>query len=197
MITSLGFSNFKIWRKFGPVRFAPLTVLFGANSSGKSSVAQFLLMLKQTTESQDKKMVFNVGSSKTAVDLGNYYEMIFGHDETRHIGFDFSCRLNQPLTLVDRYNRIRYFGRSMRFEAEVGLLADKGSVLGVQHMTYQLGGEPDEPFPSGTFSTGRGRSAQRLRRFMRVGMKRTDKEKAPYELISKNYNFVRNPGRGQ
>jgi hypothetical protein len=39
----IGFGNwfYGFW-----IRFAPLTVLFGANSSGKSSVAQFLLMLK-------------------------------------------------------------------------------------------------------------------------------------------------------
>jgi len=64
MINRFGFNNFKIWREFGPVRFAPLTVLFGANSTGKTSVAQFLLMLKQTTESQDKKMVLNLGAPK-------------------------------------------------------------------------------------------------------------------------------------
>ncbi len=46
MITQFGFKNFKAWETFGPVPFAPLTVLFGSNSSGKSSVAQCLLMLK-------------------------------------------------------------------------------------------------------------------------------------------------------
>jgi predicted ATPase len=183
MITSLGFKNFKIWQDFGPVRFAPLTVLFGANSSGKSSVAQFLLMLKQTTESQDKKMVFNIGSAKAAVDLGNYYEMVFEHNETSNVGFSFDWLLNQPLVLADRYNRIRYAGRLMHFEAEVGLLADKGSVLAVQRMSYQLGREVDTPL------------SPAVQRFMRVGMKRTEEDKAPYKLISENYNFVRNPGR--
>jgi AAA15 family ATPase/GTPase len=41
MITQFGFKNFKAWQSFGPARFAPLTILFGSNSSGKSSVAQF------------------------------------------------------------------------------------------------------------------------------------------------------------
>ena len=43
-------------REFGPVRFAPLTVFFGANSSGKSSVAQFLLMLSKQQMSPEEKL---------------------------------------------------------------------------------------------------------------------------------------------
>jgi predicted ATPase len=103
MITQLGFTNFKAWEKFGPVRFAPLTVLFGANSSGKSSVAQFLLMLKQTAESPDRKLVFNIGNPKTAVDLGSFHEMVFEHDETRKIGVDMQWALPKRLKLTDSY----------------------------------------------------------------------------------------------
>ena len=40
-----------------PIKMSPLTVFFGTNSSGKSSIEQFLLMLKQTVDSSDRKMV--------------------------------------------------------------------------------------------------------------------------------------------
>ena len=48
MITELTARNFKSWEDTGKLRFAPLTGLFGANSSGKTSILQVLLMLKQT-----------------------------------------------------------------------------------------------------------------------------------------------------
>src|ERR1035438_2269265 len=139
MITQFGFKNFKAWQSFGPARFAPLTILFGSNSSGKSSVAQFLLMLKQTVESQDRRMVLNIGGSKTAVDLGNFYEIVFGHDETRKISFDLSWKLPMPLSLSDSYHQRDYSGQEMRFESEVGIQSARGSALGVESMRYTLG----------------------------------------------------------
>ncbi|MFN5238780.1 MAG: AAA family ATPase, partial [Bacteroidota bacterium] len=53
MLTELRIDNFKSWKSTGPIRLAPLTVFCGTNSSGKSSIAQFILMLKQTVESYD------------------------------------------------------------------------------------------------------------------------------------------------
>ena len=45
MITELTARNFKSWEDTGRLQFAPLTGLFGANSSGKTSILQVLLML--------------------------------------------------------------------------------------------------------------------------------------------------------
>ena len=57
MITRLRMQNFKSWRDTGELEIAPLTGLFGTNSSGKTSILQMLLMLKQTVESPDRKQV--------------------------------------------------------------------------------------------------------------------------------------------
>jgi predicted ATPase len=38
MLTELSATNFKSWPRLGPMRLAPLTGLFGTNSSGKSSL---------------------------------------------------------------------------------------------------------------------------------------------------------------
>jgi len=43
MLTHLKLDNFKIWRSTGPTRLAPITLLLGTNSSGKSSLIQSLL----------------------------------------------------------------------------------------------------------------------------------------------------------
>lgn len=58
MIKNLRIQNFKGWKDTGVVRLSPLTVFFGANSSGKSSIGQFLMLLKQSMESSDRKAVF-------------------------------------------------------------------------------------------------------------------------------------------
>lgn len=49
-ITSIGVKGFKSIRDSQTIAIAPLTVLAGANSSGKSSVIQPLLLMKQTIE---------------------------------------------------------------------------------------------------------------------------------------------------
>ncbi len=38
MLRSLRVENFKAWRDTGDVRLAPLTIFFGVNSAGKSSL---------------------------------------------------------------------------------------------------------------------------------------------------------------
>ncbi len=50
MLTELKLRNFKVWKETGDMRLAPITGLFGTNSSGKSSILQSLLLLKQTIE---------------------------------------------------------------------------------------------------------------------------------------------------
>ncbi len=49
MLTSFHLQNFKAWQDTGRINLAPLTVIFGANSAGKSSLGHWLLALKQTT----------------------------------------------------------------------------------------------------------------------------------------------------
>jgi predicted ATPase len=174
MITKLGFKNFKTWQEFGPVDFAPLTVLFGANSSGKSSVAQMLLMLKQTAESSDRKLVFNTGGQKTAVDLGNFYEMVFEHEESSRIDVDLTWNLPQELTLVDSYAQRDYSADRIRFETSVGLFG-KTSAPAVERMKYTFGDITKAGFSA--------------------GMTRTEKTAEPYDLTQQKYKFVRNRGR--
>lgn len=49
-ITALGATNFKSLRDESRIEIRPLTILAGANSSGKSSIMQPLLLLKQTLD---------------------------------------------------------------------------------------------------------------------------------------------------
>ena len=80
MLTELHLENFKAWREL-KLEFGKITALFGENSSGKSSVIQFLLMLKQTKNATDRGLVLDFGGRQTdLVNLGNYRANCSSHE---------------------------------------------------------------------------------------------------------------------
>jgi predicted ATPase len=101
MLTNLQIKNFKSWKDTGPVRLAPITGFFGSNSSGKTSLLQFLLALKQTVESTDRSQVFNLGDERTLVDLGTFYDVIYRHDSSTALEFDFQWKLPSSLKIPE------------------------------------------------------------------------------------------------
>ena len=77
----------------GPITLAPVTLVLGANSSGKSSLIQSLLLLKQTVESSDRTIHLNLGGDD-ATDLFNFGDFRSIHrqgatDDHFSIGFPF------------------------------------------------------------------------------------------------------------
>lgn len=65
MLTYLNLKNFKIWKSTGPIFLAPVTLLLGTNSSGKSSLIQSLLLIRQTVKSDDPDVNLNLGAIQT------------------------------------------------------------------------------------------------------------------------------------
>jgi hypothetical protein len=90
MITNLRIENFKSWRDTGPLRFAPLTGFFGSNSSGKTSILQLLLLLRQTVESPDRRQVLNLGDERSLVSLGTFQDVLFEHVLQSHLRWGLS-----------------------------------------------------------------------------------------------------------
>ena len=96
MITHIRVKNFKSWQDSDKVELAPLTGFFGTNSSGKSSLLQMLLLLKQTTERSDSEEVIFFGDGNSLVNLGNFREVIHGHDPEASLELEFGCKLPEP-----------------------------------------------------------------------------------------------------
>jgi energy-coupling factor transporter ATP-binding protein EcfA2 len=71
MFTRLRLINFKAWRDTGDLALKPVTMLLGTNSSGKSSLIQSLLLLKQTVQSPDRTVHLNLGGDEVN-DLFNF-----------------------------------------------------------------------------------------------------------------------------
>jgi hypothetical protein len=81
MLTHLKLENFKIWRSTGPVRLAPITLLLGTNSSGKSSLIQSLLLIRQTVKGDDPNLDLNLGNpdANDSVTMGQYKDLLCRH----------------------------------------------------------------------------------------------------------------------
>lgn len=119
MLKSLRIKNFKAWKDTGEIRLAPITVFFGGNSAGKTSLLQFLLMLKQTAESSDRRRVLNPGDSYTAVELGTFQDLIFEHDLRRKLEFHLSWSVPKPIRFTDPVHNTDYSGDIVDFSASI------------------------------------------------------------------------------
>jgi hypothetical protein len=81
MLTHLKLENFKIWQTTKPIRLAPITLLLGTNSSGKSSLIQSLLLIRQTVKGDDPNLDLNLGNpdADDSVTLGQFKDLLCRH----------------------------------------------------------------------------------------------------------------------
>lgn len=170
MFTSLRMQNFKAWKDTGEIRLAPLTLLFGTNSAGKSSVGHLLLALKQTVLSTDQKRALHLGDKNSLIDLGTFKDALFKHDLKQQMAFEIAWQLPRRLEVSDPVSGAKYASNNMKLA--VAIDAPKGQPQ-VAKMRYELfqDGEP----------------------VLDIGLSRAPAGK--YKLESDNYKFVRNPGR--
>lgn len=78
MFTHLKLTNFKAWKDTEDLDLSPITVLLGTNSSGKSSLIQSLLLLKQTVQSPDRTIHLNLGGDEIndLFDFGDFDDVL-------------------------------------------------------------------------------------------------------------------------
>ncbi len=94
MFTQLRLTNFKAWKDTGAIPLKPVTVLLGTNSSGKSTLIQSLLLLKQTVQSPDRTVHLNLGGDELndLFSFGGFEDVLNQAAESPRqfsIGFDF------------------------------------------------------------------------------------------------------------
>ena len=92
MLKELRIAGFKGWKDTKSIELAQITVFFGSNSSGKSSIGQFLVMLKQTIQQPDRKTVLYLDGEKSSVSLGTPYDIFHKHDLESSIRFAYTDR---------------------------------------------------------------------------------------------------------
>jgi predicted ATPase len=137
MLTELRIKNFKAWKDTGAVRLAPLTVIFGTNSSGKSSLGHLLLALKQTVLLTDRKRALHLGDETSLIDLGTFADCLYAHDLKQSLEFSMRWRLPQPMTVRNALNsKEQYRGSELRLSSV--LHADKTEQPQTQSIAYEL-----------------------------------------------------------
>ena len=171
MIEALTLHNFKAWRKLD-ISFGSVTALFGPNSSGKSSLLQFLLMLKQTKNATDRRLVLDLGSPDKLVNLGSFGDIIHRHEDDEDISWKLAWELPSPRKIPDpmgRRNDILFEDNRLQTECEVGT---RLSSLWVYNLSYT--------FDDTVFS-----------------LRPSSEKPTEFELDSDNdsFKFVRNRGR--
>ena len=97
MFKSIELENFKAFGDRTLIEFAPITLIFGQNSAGKSSILQALSLLKQTRESREVGAPLLPRAEGGITDLGSFQEMLFDHDLSRtlSIGLQIDTKKSQ------------------------------------------------------------------------------------------------------
>lgn len=93
MLTEIQIENFKAFGSRVTIPLAPITLIFGENSAGKSSILQCLNLLKQTLEARDANAVLLPRAENGLVDLGSFQDILFDHELERV----FSVRLTSTI----------------------------------------------------------------------------------------------------
>lgn len=176
MLRELRINNFKGWSDTGIIKMAPITLLFGQNSSGKSSIGQFLMMLRQTVDLPDRKVVFYPGIKNSAVKLGSFQEMVYHRNPQNKIIFEYTWDLLNQLRVRDPITGRSFTGKSMCFRASAGLDEIEQKSVIVNFFEYCLLNDERTVFS--------------------IGMERRPQgTKANYSVESKYYQLKRKPGR--
>ena len=178
MLTRLRLKNFKSWTDTGDVTLRPITGLFGANSSGKSSLLHALLLLKQTAESADRGLVFHFGDKVTPVDLGDFGSVLHGdaRAEALEVSLDWKRRTSVRVQDSKHENRVVAESCRLGFSAVVGQARTNGPTRPVvREMSHGVGDA-------------------------RFGMRRKAVSNDEYELFAKaagteDFRFVHSMGR--
>lgn len=171
MLTRLRFTNFKAWGKVD-LRLGRITGLFGTNSSGKTSLIQLLLLLKQTKNATDRAIALDLNGDY--VRLGTIRDTIFNHDETRTIDVRISFERDGELTLNDpTERRTATIARSSGFSVESEIVVQQRGPR-VRRLKYRVGG-------------------------MTFGLAPRGDSEAQFELSARGegskFRFIRTPGR--
>lgn len=137
MLKSMHFQNFKSWRD-ARVDCARITGFFGTNSSGKTSLIQFLLMLKQTKDGTDRAVSLDLNGD--LVSLGTISDVLHGHDESLSLQWNLEFLLESDLSISDASKETStVISRSAQFSAASSIVVQNGAPK-ANRLSYKLGG---------------------------------------------------------
>lgn len=127
MLKRMKLKNFKCWEDTSDIVMSPLTLFFGTNSSGKSSIGQFLMLLKQTVESSDRRNVLNTSGKDLPVELGTFNDLLHNRDSNNVLEFSYSWEVSDYGYLINGKNP--HIKRILNFEAKISQGSNRQPLL--------------------------------------------------------------------
>lgn len=125
MLNKIALENFKSWESV-QINLGRITAFFGTNSSGKTSILQFLLLMKQTRDATDRALALDLGGPY--VMLGTYRDFIFRHDEGRSFIWRIAWDQADELALVNPIGkRTDAFAKSRNISVESKIASVRGA----------------------------------------------------------------------
>jgi predicted ATPase len=104
MLQSISLRNFKGFKEIDSLKIKPITVLCGTNSSGKTSLLQSILLLKQTLESKNLNQTMLLNGR--LAHLGTFENIIYCKDPANEVIFKFDfCITHSDSLFTGRYSR--------------------------------------------------------------------------------------------
>lgn len=100
MLCEYQLDNFKAFANQEKIPIRPITLIYGQNSSGKSSVLQSLLLLKQTLQEATDTQTLLLAKGNF-VDLGNFSQFINQHDLDKSFSFTVFFDVNDHSQKID------------------------------------------------------------------------------------------------
>ncbi len=94
LLRSLSLKNFKGFSDEVRIELRPITLLFGANSAGKSSVLQALQYVREILERQNANADRTLQGGE-AVDLGGFLNLVHGRDSQKEIEIEVGLELGE------------------------------------------------------------------------------------------------------
>lgn len=134
MITELRMQRFKSWPDTGPIRMAPLTGFFGPNSTGKTAILHFLLMLKQTVETNDRKRVLHLGDEHTDVDLGTSHDIAHRHELPTTLEYSIAWEFPDWMAIYRKESQT-FSANNLRFDAAIAIRQEH---MYIEHFNYHI-----------------------------------------------------------
>ena len=143
MIRHVNLKNFKAWRELDIELGPRITGLFGTNSSGKSSLIQFLLMLKETKNNPDRNLVLDFGESGGVINLGGFGDVIHRNDKSLKLEWRLSWDgMVQPWSASDPYTGedvVQFYYKEVSIQSVVGMAnPEESKSLKTQSMHYTI-----------------------------------------------------------
>ena len=132
--------NFKSWRHLPETRLAPISAFFGANSSGKTSLLQLLLLLKQTSISTDRTQPLQLGDDRSLIELGGFRDLIFEHDIERDLAIDVAWSMPDPLIVLDPSTEGRELFKAEELDFRTTITSAPRGGMEVDHFAYEAAG---------------------------------------------------------